>query len=425
VVCDPANCFPFTVGDCGNDGDDDDDDGEGMEVECCSPGDGLDGGNCGDGVIQFAHLGEVNELGFAEYVAGGVPLTGLTAGYFLKRGLNTDNLTSVFSDNTEPDFILEWHGIDGADSDLGFGDDEEADEDGDGTWFDRTIGIPGITATYMDTSSACGGYNLPIYGDVSATFDAMGLGSCVDYVDAAASAYLMDPQLATWGNFMTANAAQFNGCLTGGGDMAYCADTYPAWLADDSDHDFDATTGTGRLTMNFDIPCVGIIEAREVVAEFIEVGGGGQVAGCMDVNACNYDATATYDDNSCVSGQMEEGTSLVPCYAQIGQICTHDCSGNTLSSNDYRVIERYSLDSIYPNPFNPVTLITFNLPIADMVSIKVFDITGRELITLKEDYTIAGTHTVNWNASRYPSGVYLLQMTSGLFSKTQKIVLMK
>ena len=96
-----------------------------------------------------------------------------------------------------------------------------------------------------------------------------------------------------------------------------------------------------------------------------------------------------------------------------------------LSSNDYSVIERYSLDSIYPNPFNPVTTITFNLPIADMVSIKVFDITGREMVTLKDDYTLPGTHIVNWNASSHPSSVYLLQMTSGSFSKTQKIVLMK
>ena len=399
VVCDPTNCFPFTVGDIDE-----------------------------SGTIEIYPY--VNSLGIPEYVPGGAPLTGVSAGYFLKRGLNSDSFTSVFQGNTEPDFILEWHGVDGALADLGWGDDEGEDEDGDGTWFDRTIGIPGITATYMDTSSTCGGYNLPIYGDVSAVFPA----ECVTSVDVAASGYLMDPSgaLAAWGNFLTANGARFGGCIAqsvdGGMDAAaaqlYCGGTYPDWLTNDSDHDLDAT-GTGRLTMNFDIPCVPIIEAREVVAEFIEVGGEGQVAGCMDVNACNYAATATYDDNSCVSGQMEEGTSLVPCYAQIGQICTHDCSGNTLSSNDYSVIERYSLDSIYPNPFNPVTLITFNLPIADMVSIKVFDITGRELVTLKDDYTVAGTHTVNWNASRYPSGVYLLQMASGSFSKTQKIVLMK
>ena len=69
--------------------------------------------------------------------------------------------------------------------------------------------------------------------------------------------------------------------------------------------------------------------------------------------------------------------------------------------------------------------ISFNLPIADVVSIKVFDITGRELLTLKDDYTLAGSHTINWDASSHPSGVYLLQMTSGSFSKTRKIVLMK
>ena len=460
-VVDPSDCFPFTVGD--------------FDESCTEDDPNFGTATCGLDIYPA-----LNTLGFSEYIPGGYPLTGVTAGYFLKRGLNATNLTSVFAGdtntdgvidvdegNTTPDFILEWHGVDGADADLGWGDDETADEDGDGSWFDRTIGIPGITATYMDP--ACG-FTLPIYGDVTAAFEAAGNGACVDYVDAAASGYLMDPSgaLATWGNFLTVNAATYAGiaatltasgtdlmvacgatgfptdatCLTGcAGDAdcntacvstcaaaavaAYVTANNPGILVNDSDHDFDGTNANGRLTMNFDIPCVSIIEAREVVAEFIEVGGEGQVAGCMDVNACNYAATATYDDNSCVSGQMEEGTSLVPCYAQIGQICTHDCSGNTLSSNDYSVIERYSLDSIYPNPFNPVTLITFNLPIPDMVSIKVFDITGRELVTLKDDYTVAGTHTVNWNASSHPSGVYLLQMTSGSFSKTQKIVLMK
>ena len=249
TICSPTgDCFPFTVGDIDQ-----------------------------SGTLEI--YPDVNLLGIPEYVPGGAPLTGLTAGYFLKRGLNNDDMTSVFPGNTTPDFYLEWHGVDGADSDLGWGDDRDLDEDDDGTWFDRIVGIPGITATYMNP--ACG-FNMPIYGDVSEVFEAMGMGFCVDYVDAAASAYLMDPQLATWGGFMTANAAQFNGCLAAtGGDMAFCAGTYPAWLADDSDHDFNGVDG--RLTMNFDIPCVGIIEAREVVAEFIEVGGGD--CGTGDMNA--------------------------------------------------------------------------------------------------------------------------------------------
>ena len=83
-------------------------------------------------------------------------------------------------------------------------------------------------------------FRSPIYGDVTAAFEAAGLGTCIDYVDAAASAYLMDPSgaLATWGNFLTANAALFSGtytacegadglwnmlyggCLAGGGDTS-------------------------------------------------------------------------------------------------------------------------------------------------------------------------------------------------------------
>ena len=385
VVCDTANCFPFTVGDIDESG-------------------------------TLESYPDVNQLGIPEYVPGGAPLTGLTAGYFLKRGLNTDELTSVHPGNTEPDFILEWHGIDGADAYLGFGDDEEVDEDGDGTWFDRIVGIPGITATYMNP--ACG-FNMPIYGDVSATFDAMGLGSCVDYVDAAASAYLMDPQLATWGNFMTANAAQFNGCLTAGGDMAYCADTYPAWLADDSDHDFNGVDG--RLTMNFDIPCVGIIEAREVVAEFVAMG---ENAGCMEANACNYDESATTPGYTCVYGVndvLDGSGSQSPCTTE--GACDHGC--DMLSAEEFIMTDRYSLDSIYPNPFNPNTTIAFTMPVAGYVELKVYDIIGRELVSLKDEYTLAGTHSVSWNASSYPSGVYIVKMDSGTFSKIQKMVLMK
>jgi hypothetical protein len=251
TLCSPTgDCFPFTVGDIDQ-----------------------------SGTLEI--YPDVNMLGIPEYVPGGAPLTGLTAGYWLKEGVNADegSLSSVFPGNTSPDFHLEWHGVDGADSDLGWGDDRDLDEDGDGTWFDRLLGIPGITATYMNP--ACG-FNMPIYGDVSAVFEAMGMGFCVDAVGSAASGYLMDASLATWGNFMTANAAQFSGCLAAtGGDMAFCAGTYPAWLADDSDHDFNGVDG--RLTMNFDIPCVGIIEAREVVAEFIEVGGG--ECGTGDMNA--------------------------------------------------------------------------------------------------------------------------------------------
>mgnify|MGYP001330342395 CR=1 FL=1 len=81
----------------------------------------------GDGTVQV--YPDVNAYGFPEYVPGGSPLTGLSGGYFLKKGLNTDALTSVFPGNTEPDFILEWHGVDGKDAGLGLGDTDENNND--------------------------------------------------------------------------------------------------------------------------------------------------------------------------------------------------------------------------------------------------------------------------------------------------------
>ena len=272
TLCGPdGNCFPFTVGD-------------------------IDG----SGTLEI--YPDVNLLGIPEYVPGGAPLTGVSGGFFLKDGLNADGLSSVYPGNTTPDFHLEWHGVDGVSAGLGQGPYaegavEEDDEDGDGTWFDRTIGIPAIVATYMNP--ACG-FNNAIYGDVTDAFTAAGMEACIDYVDVAASGYLMDPSgaLATWGNFLTAHGAlvqqALTACATNGLDSDQCfalGYANPAWMADDSGYDIDPsclgdmdpTDCSGRLTMNFDIPCVKIIEAREVVAEFIEVGGGG--CGTGDMNA--------------------------------------------------------------------------------------------------------------------------------------------
>ena len=81
------------------------------------------------------------------------------------------------------------------------------DEDGDGTAFDRLLGISGITATSMNP--ACG-FNQPIFGNVSAYFPA----ECVDEVDLTTAGFVMDPSgtYATWGNFLTAHAVIFQQC---------------------------------------------------------------------------------------------------------------------------------------------------------------------------------------------------------------------
>ena len=80
----------------------------------------------------------------------------------------------------------------------------------------------------------------------------------------------MSPLLATWGGYYTYNALMFNGCLAqvmdGGMDataaQTFCGSTYPSWLTDDSDHDFDPTDATagGKLTMQVVPVCIPVNE---------------------------------------------------------------------------------------------------------------------------------------------------------------------
>ena len=90
-----------------------------------------------------------------------------------------------------------------------------------------------------------------------------------------------------------------------------------------------------------------------------------------------------------------------------------------------RGLRSYKIGQNYPNPFNPSTTISFGLPDMNFVSLKVFDITGREVTTLVAEERTAGEHSVNWNASSMSSGVYFYRMQAVNFSETKKLVLLR
>lgn len=79
----------------------------------------------------------------------------------------------------------------------------------------------------------------------------------------------------------------------------------------------------------------------------------------------------------------------------------------------------------YPNPFNPVTSIKFDLLKSSHVKITIYDILGREVLTLLNSNSSQGEHTVIWDASTFPSGVYFYEMTAGDFKEQRKMVLVK
>ena len=85
----------------------------------------------------------------------------------------------------------------------------------------------------------------------------------------------------------------------------------------------------------------------------------------------------------------------------------------------------YNLHSVYPNPFNPVTTIAYEVPNTTQVTIKIYDISGREAAQLVNSEMAQGYHTVDWNATNYASGAYFVKMVAGSFVQTRKMVLLK
>ena len=85
----------------------------------------------------------------------------------------------------------------------------------------------------------------------------------------------------------------------------------------------------------------------------------------------------------------------------------------------------YSLFQNYPNPFNPETSLSFELPEAGKVSLIVYDVQGREIAKLVDEYKPAGSHSITWNAEGFTSGIYFARLTAGNFTQTQKLLLIK
>lgn len=96
-----------------------------------------------------------------------------------------------------------------------------------------------------------------------------------------------------------------------------------------------------------------------------------------------------------------------------------------VSSNGNEIPEKFNLSQNYPNPFNPVTNINFSLPKSGFVSLKVYDVMGREVAALVNKDMNAGSYKVDFDASRLSTGVYFYRLSAGEFTDTKKLMLIK
>lgn len=106
------------------------------------------------------------------------------------------------------------------------------------------------------------------------------------------------------------------------------------------------------------------------------------------------------------------------------QIRVGNFTGINISNSE--IPNSYSLEQNFPNPFNPVTNIKFGLPNQSLVTLKVFDVLGREIASLINNQNMqAGNYVFDFNAANIPSGIYFYKLTAGNFSDIKKMMLVK
>jgi len=99
--------------------------------------------------------------------------------------------------------------------------------------------------------------------------------------------------------------------------------------------------------------------------------------------------------------------------------------GDNFTIGDENLPKKYDLSQNFPNPFNPVTRINYAIPKQGFVTLKIYDIAGREVKTLVNEFRQAGYYTVDFNGTSLASGVYFYRIQSGTYLSVKKMVLIK
>ncbi|MFH0735499.1 MAG: T9SS type A sorting domain-containing protein [bacterium] len=100
-------------------------------------------------------------------------------------------------------------------------------------------------------------------------------------------------------------------------------------------------------------------------------------------------------------------------------------SAITEVGEELNTLNSFILNQNYPNPFNPSTTFSFSLPEKEFVTLKIYDVLGKEITTLVNEELNAGSYKNDWNAANLSSGIYFYRLQAGKFSETKKLMLVK
>jgi len=112
-------------------------------------------------------------------------------------------------------------------------------------------------------------------------------------------------------------------------------------------------------------------------------------------------------------------------YSGNGTFCNAPVDVEDENKEDLVTPKEFSLSQNYPNPFNPSTTIKWQMPKAGLVTLKIYDVLGREVTILVNEELNAGNHETVFDASRFSSGIYFYQIKAENYIETKKMILIK
>jgi hypothetical protein len=194
---------------------------------------------------------------------------------------------------------------------------------------------------------------------------------------------------------------------------------------------FTGATDGNVLSGMFEMPPKppeGVFDIRFANNQLVAlINGGGGNALDVEVSSVVYPLTTEWDVKQAgKSFALRTGGSEILLTGQ-GNAQVSDATERIVleTGSVANISKEYQLEQNYPNPFNPTTKLRFSIPDAEHVSLKIFDLTGKEILTLLDERRDAGRYEVEWNAANVASGIYFYKLTAGAYTATRKMAVVK
>ena len=103
----------------------------------------------------------------------------------------------------------------------------------------------------------------------------------------------------------------------------------------------------------------------------------------------------------------------------------HEYDNLDLAVHNPKIPQSFFIKSIYPNPFNPIVNLDYEIDVPMEIEFKIFNINGKEIDNINSGYKVPGLYSVVWDGSRYSSGIYFIRLVGDKQASIQKVILLK